>query len=211
STTLTGATVAGKANAVADFHGEAVVVGSVGRAPLERAAVWVSPHPGDPFRQLPLSGVSSGSSIDKLSAGSPGLFAVGEARGKPAVWSSPNGVRWNQSSEAERLLASSPGADVMAVLASSDAVYLGGFLRNGASIQAALWSSTDGVNWHTVVSARSAFAGNSDRVINSLAEIGTAVVAAGGLRSSRGWIPVAWISPDGASWSQPSPAFAAAP
>jgi hypothetical protein len=92
-------------------------------------------------------------------------------------------------------------------VASANVVYAAGSVRSGTATNAALWASGDGLNWHLVGSAPRAFAGTGDRVITGLAPLGTGFVAVGAVRTGTRWSPASWISPDGASWSQPSFAF----
>jgi hypothetical protein len=144
-----------------------------------------------------------------VAQGALGLFAVGTVDGKLAFWSSTNGVQWTESAQAERVIGASQTSRVNSLLAEGDIVYAAGTTSAGASTEAALWSSGDGINWHQVTSAPTSFTGSGSRAIEALAPLGTGLVAVGAVSRGGRWFPASWISPNGASWSQPSEAFAA--
>jgi hypothetical protein len=145
--------------------------------------------------------------MSAVTAGSLGLFAIGSLNGKPALWSSTNGLRWALSSEFGDLAGGAVDPVVDAVLATNNSVYAAGSVANGTQTDAALWASGDGINWHRVSQADAAFGGPGGRLITGLAAIGTGLVAVGGVRTGPDWSPASWISPDGVSWSQPSEDF----
>ena len=61
---------------------------------------------------------------------------------------------------AERVIAATDDAHVEALLAGPEGgVFAAGWARSGSSIVAAMWSSSDGLHWGSVGSARTAFAG----------------------------------------------------
>jgi hypothetical protein len=81
-------------------------------------------------------------------------------------------------------------------------------------MEAALWSSGDGIHWRRVDSARPEFGGPGDHIITGMAQLqsepsvsGTALVAVGARWTGSRWAPTSWISPNGVSWSRPSTAF----
>jgi hypothetical protein len=145
--------------------------------------------------------------------GALGFFASGSSGSQIGVWSSTDGQQWTESVGAEQVISSTPGAHIQAMLAQGDAVYAAGSTEAGTSTDAALWSSSDGIVWRPVTTAVDAFSGASGgvsggRVIYSLAPLGTTgLVAVGALERGDQWFAASWISPNGASWSQPSEAF----
>jgi hypothetical protein len=145
--------------------------------------------------------------MQTVTAGSLGLFAIGSAGGKPALWSSTNGLRWSLSSEFGNLTSGAVDPVVDTVLATSTSVYAAGSVASGAQTDAALWASGDGINWRRVSEAQGVFGGPGWREITGLASLGTGLVAVGGVRTGPNWSPASWISPDGVSWSQPSEDF----
>ncbi len=195
------------ATSAVEWHSSTVIVGSVGSGASEHAAAWIGSAPGGPYTEVPVLGTQGASKMLDVTAGSLGLFAVGSSDGQIAMWSSTNGQEWAASDDFDDLIASSVDPRVNAVLAVGNNVYTAGSVTNGTETDAALWASGDGINWHRVSSAQAAFGGPGDRSITGLAQLGTGVVAVGGIRTGGAWSPASWISPDGASWSQPSEAF----
>jgi hypothetical protein len=213
STPLTGPQVDSEASAATTWNSGTVVVGSVGRGGDSRAAVWIAATPGAPFVQVASGALSVGQSALTSVAGGPlGLFAAGSANGHVAMWYSTNGRRWTSLQAADRVIAAATDPHIDALLVGPEGgVFAAGWERSGSSIVAALWSSGDGLNWHSVSSARAAFAGIGDYVITGLAPFGTGFVAVGGSRIGSHWTPASWISPNGDSWSEPSAQFAMGP
>jgi hypothetical protein len=210
ATALTGPQVDSDASAAISWRQGTVVVGSVGRGADSHASVWIASAPGAPYVQVPTGGLStSGSAMTSVAGGALGLFAAGTANGHAGLWYSSNGQRWTELMGAERVIGSGDDPHIQALLAGLEGnVYAAGWERSGSSLVAAMWSSSDGINWHPVSSARPAFAGAGDHVITGLAALGTGLVAVGGARTGTHWTPASWISPNGASWSQPSVSFA---
>jgi hypothetical protein len=213
---LTGPQVDSQAGAAATWRTATVIVGSIGRAPNRRAAAWISTGPGAPFVEVAADvratndQLTGDATMTTVAGGPLGLFAAGTVGGHVALWYSSNGRRWTQLTAAERTIGGANDPHITTLLAAPDGAYAGGWVRNGSSIAAALWSTGDGLNWHPVLSAQTAFAGPGDRIITGLASLGTlgvGLVAVGGQRVGTHWSPAAWISPNGASWSQPSSAF----
>jgi hypothetical protein len=213
---LTGPQVDSQASAAATWRTATVVVGSIGRSPNRQAAAWISTAPGAAFVEVAAdqpgaSNLLTGDAAMTTVAGGPlGLFAAGTVGGHVALWYSSDGRRWAQLTGAERVIGGATDPHITTLLAAPDGAYAGGWERNGSAIAAALWTSGDGVNWHPVLSAQTAFAGPGDRVITGLASLGTlgpGLAAVGATRTGPHWSPAAWISPNGASWSPPSSAF----
>lgn len=210
---LTGASVSSDAAAAASWRTSTVVVGSVGTGTERRAQVWVSQGPGGSYTAVPVTSTNdSPSAMDHVTAGNLGYFATGTISGQPAVWYSTNGSQWSVSTGATRFIDSFPGAQVNSILATYSYVFAAGSVRDGTSTDAALWRTQDGINWRQIVSSQGAFSGGGDHVITGLAPLGTlpsggGLLAVGGLRTGGTWAPVSWISPDGASWSQPAGDF----
>ncbi len=205
-TALTSRSTQSQAASAAEWRTSTVVVGTVGSGSQERAAAWVS-RAGAPYIAVPVPSGSTPSSMQTVTAGSLGLFAIGSVRGKPALWSSTNGLRWSMSSQFGDLTAGSVDPVVDTVLATNTSVYAAGSVANGTQTDAALWASGDGINWRRVPEAQAVFGGPGWRIITGLASLGTGLVAVGGVQTGPDWSPASWISPDGVSWSQPSEDF----
>lgn len=208
---LSPASGASQARAAARFKSETVVVGSTGEGDAEQAEVWLSSATGGPFTAVSVPPTNGPSVMTMVAAGALGMFAAGTVDGRFAMWSSTNGRDWTELSRAEKAITSSPGARVNALMAQGDVVYAAGSVQPGAQLQAALWSTGDGLNWRLIGSAATSFAGPGNRVIYSLAPLGDGLVAVGAVDPGSGWVPASWISPDGQSWSLPSTDFPALP
>ena len=193
--------------AATEYRGETVVVGSLGSGANQQAAAWVSRSPGAPFSpvQVPIS--AGPSSMSLVAAGALGIFATGTVDGRFAVWSTADGRNWGEQPSAERTISSVPGTRVWTLMAEGDVIYAAGSADNGPASAAAVWATNDGLHWHRIGTATSSFSGPGDRVIYSLAPLGTGLVAVGALNRGHGWVPASWVSPDGASWSPPSTDF----
>ncbi|MBO0693120.1 MAG: hypothetical protein J2P58_09510, partial [Acidimicrobiaceae bacterium] len=225
----------GQARAVTDWGARTVVVGSVGRGPAQRAAVWISPNPDASFSPVPRSlafvvpagtptdpsagsalprGGSAtlattagpGAAMDSVTAGALGVFASGTVAGQPALWYSTNGTSWERLTKAESVIDSSAGAVVRKLLETPLGVFAVGSILHDGTTDAALWSSGDGINWRLVSNA-SSFSGPGDQVLSSIASFGQNLVVAGGIRLATSWMPASWISPTLSSWGAPSESF----
>lgn len=199
--------MADSASAAAQYRGQTVVVGSVGQGANRQAAVWISPSPGASFAAVSVPSTGGPSEMSVVAVGALGMFAVGTVDGRFAMWSSTDGRDWQEQPAAEKIVTASAGARVWAMLAEGDNMYAAGSLGSGAAQQAAMWSTSDGLHWHRVTTAATAFAGPGSRVIYSLAALGNGLVAAGAVNRGSGWTAASWVSPDGASWSLPSTDF----
>lgn len=201
----------GRALAAAQYKATTVVVGSTGVGSDQQAAVWLPETSGGAYAPQAVP-VSDGPSwMNLATAGSLGMFATGMVDGRFAMWTSTNGRVWTEASRAEKVITSSPGAQVNALLAAGDFVYAAGSIQTGPTTEAAVWSSSNGLDWHLVSSAGTSFTGPGDRVIYSLAPFETGLVATGAINDGNGWLPASWISPDGQSWSLPSTNFPGTP
>jgi hypothetical protein len=194
-----------------------VVAGSVGPATDRRAAVWISPAAGASFTRVVSAALSTDDSTMTLVTSGPlGLIGAGTTAGHVAMWYSADGRHWSRLGGAEQLIGAAADAHIDTLLATTnEGVFAGGWDHRGSSIEAALWSSGDGIHWRRVDAARPEFGGPGDYIITGLAQLqsqpsvsGTALVAVGATRTGSRWAPASWISPNGVSWSRPSTAFA---
>ncbi len=221
---LTGAD--GRASAAAVWGTKTVVVGSVGAGHSKRAAVWISPGPGQPFAAVPAvpafaataesppgggAAVTGSASMNVVGAGTEGVFVTGAVSGRPAMWYSTNGTDWQRVPGAERLIAGARDAKVSSILVDANEVYVAGSVQAGTNTAGALWVSNDGISWRTFGAADNPFVGPGDHVIEGLVADGASLVAVGAVRSGQDWTPATWVSPDGATWSEADEALPAAP
>ncbi len=197
----------GQARAAAQYRATTVVVGSTGDGAGQQATAWLATTVGGTFSAPSVPGSNGPSTMDEVTAGSLGLFATGTVDGRFAMWASANGQAWSELPGAEKVITGSPGAQVNALMSEGDVVYAAGSIQSGATTNAAVWSTTNGLDWHLVGSAATSFSGAGGRVIYSLTPLETGIVAVGAVNMGSGWMPASWISPDGQSWSQPSTDF----
>ena len=197
--------------AAARYKNTVVTVGSIGVGGSQQGAVWLTAGDGAPFSAESVQPTDTPSSMSLVAAGALGMFSAGSIDGRFAMWSSTDGRQWQEIPAAEKVVEASPGARVNAMLASGVNIYLAGSTQAGGLEQPALWTTSDGINWHFVSSAASSFAGPTNRVIYSLAPLGSGLVAVGAVQKGGTWSPASWISPDGQSWSLASLDFEAVP
>ncbi len=221
---------ADEALAVTNWGQREVVVGSAGSGAEQRAAVWMSNAPGQPFVAIPdtpvfsppsstTSAAEEGVAMETVAAGALGLFAAGTIDGNATIWYSTNGLQWEVLSGADAVIDGEPGAVVNDILSTPTGVFAAGSTVNGNRLAAALWYSSDGIHWVDVQNPGPIFFGAGDHVITSLVDIGaigssvggggatSGLLAVGGVRVGSTWQPASWISPDGFSWSQTSQSF----
>jgi hypothetical protein len=199
-----------QADSAAVYRQSVVVTGAMGQGALEQAAVWIS-QAGGPFRPAKVVSTDGPSVMTSVTGGALGFFATGTVAGHFALWESTNGLAWSEVPQAEQIITSVSGATVHTLVSVGDTVYAAGSTQAGAAPQAALWSSSDGLNWHAINPAGGAFSGPTGRVIFSLSTIGDGLVAVGALQDGASWVPASWISPNGVSWSLPSTDFPSLP
>jgi hypothetical protein len=213
---LAGPLVDSRAEAAATWRTQTVIVGSVGQGSQRRAAVWISPAPGAEFVEIAADDLPvEESEMTSIAGGPLGFFAAGTASGRVAMWYSNNGQHWTSLNGADRVFAGADDPHVETLLSTDNGIFAAGWDRSGPSIVAAIWTSGDGVTWRPIRSAQTAFGGPGDHLISALAPLGTGLnppvnglVAVGASRTGAHWAPTSWISPNGASWSEPSTAFA---
>jgi hypothetical protein len=165
------------------------------------AAVWVSP---DGFEW---SRVSSDEEIfnpegtvamDAVSAGGPGLVAVGSR-----VWTSPDGLAWSLVPDVEGIF---ERADMTGVTAGGPGVVAVGVDRSvGPGRVAAVWTSPDGVEWSRVEHDEGVFGGLGACTMAGVATGGPGLVAVGACAAGadgEDQVAAVWISPDGLTWSR---------
>jgi hypothetical protein len=214
---LTAPTVDSQADAATTWRQGTVIVGSVGSAKNRHAAVWISPAAGAPFAQATGTALlADDAAMTLVTSGPLGLIGAGTVAGHIAIWYSADGRHWTRLAGAEQLIGSASDSHIDTLLATTnEGVFAAGWDHSGSSIEAALWSSGDGIHWRRVDSAQAEFGGPGEHIITGLAQLqsepsvsGTALVAVGGTWTGSRWAPASWISPNGVSWSRPSTAFA---
>jgi photosystem II stability/assembly factor-like uncharacterized protein len=166
-----------------------------------RPAVWTSPD-GTTWSLLPHDeavfpgpeGVSGGVTVRSVTAGGPGLVAVGVDFSDPesqraAVWVSPDGLAWSQ------IPLSGEGFDeaqmVAVTVGGPGLVAIGFDERSGTAV----WTSPEGEVWSRVPHDEALFGGATMVAVTAG---GPGLVAVG--RDDLG--AAVWTSPDGNTWSR---------
>jgi hypothetical protein len=98
--------------------------------------------------------------MNSVTAGGPGLVAVGRSEGNAAVWTSPDGITWSRIPHDESAFGDSYMTSVTAAGPGVVAVGQTGLETGvGQSPDAAVWTSVDGANWTRVPHDESVFGG----------------------------------------------------
>ncbi len=161
------------------------------------AAVWTSAD-GLVWTRVLHYGAGLGGDGDQrmfgVTAGGPGLIAVGGDDHSAAVWASPDGLTWSRVPHDEAL---SGGLMRSVTVGGPGLVAVGNDLYGGG---AAVWTSSDGVTWSRVPHDETVFGGDRKQIMFSVVAGGPGLVAVG-YDSSVGLAAV-WISPDGLTWTR---------
>jgi hypothetical protein len=182
----------------------------------QRAAVWTSPD-GIRWSQIPhddavfggeVGPSSGGSFMEDVTAGGPGLVAVGQSEPNAAVWTSVDGTTWTRVPHDEEVFGGEVGPVVGGTQMHSVTVGGPGFVAVGSEgspdggVDAAVWTSVDGITWSRVPHDESIFGGGTDgyygQSMSSVTAGGPGLVAVG---SDVGRAAV-WTSVDGIIWSR---------
>ncbi len=193
---LGGAALVGMRGVTVGGPGLVAVGGARGAGGASDAAVWISldgiawlrvPHDEALFDRAGMSSVT---------AGGPGLVAVGEGDGESAaVWTSPDGVTWDRVPHDEAVF---DGAIMWSVTVGGPGLVVVGQAGDGDAV---VWTSADGVTWSRVPHDEAVFGG---AIMRSVTVGGPGLVAVGseGGAQSESRNAVVWTSPDGITWSR---------
>jgi hypothetical protein len=185
-----------------------VAVGSDGMGTYDHhggrlvAAVWTSedgftwsrvPHDDAIFgRRLLHPDEGPAHAMTSVTAGGPGLVAVGWDGYNAGTWTSVDGLTWSRVPHDESLLESPVGRIMLDVTAGGPGLVAVGPAR--------VWTSVDGITW-SLVPDRETLSG-----IGSVISAGSGLVAVGGdedgLPVEFGFDAKVWTSVDGITWSQ---------
>ena len=157
-----------------------------------------SPAPGD---EAGLGGVGF-QTVGGVTAGGPGLVAVGSVGFSAAVSTSVDGIEWSPVSPIESAGDGvGGGARMSAVIAGGPglvAVGSAGFVDQVAVV----WTSVDGVVWSRVPHDEAVFGGERHQDIESVVAAGPGLVAVGWAGPGGDQVAVVWTSVDGVVWSR---------
>ncbi|MGI9658761.1 MAG: hypothetical protein ACR2OD_07625 [Gaiellaceae bacterium] len=142
--------------------------------------------------------------MNSVSAGGPGLVAVGEEGFDAAVWVSEDGAAWSRVPPEDALLggADDPWERMMSVTRFGTGLVAVGFAEDAATgLGAAVWTSADGVRWARVLDDEAALGGPGGQTMLSVTAGGPGLVAVG-WDQPLGRDAAVWTSADGVSWSR---------
>ncbi len=173
--------------------------------------VWVSADAYSWTRlDEPVSDSPDSQQLHSVTAGGPGLVAVGDhlsdSRGwDAAVWLSPDGYTWTRIED--QVAFSGPQQDEgLAVVAGGPGlVAVGWATGDDGATDAAVWVSADGYAW-TRIEDEVVFGGPGGQDISSVVVGGPGLVAVGGEQpaDAEDWDTraVVWVSADGYTWTR---------
>jgi hypothetical protein len=123
----------------------------------------------------------AGPTISSVTAGGPGLVAVGSDVDEycgafAAVWTSVDGITWSRVQEDGRVFGSQTINDVIATDFGLVAV---GSRDGDTHGSAVVWTSPDGIRWSQLAHDETALGGVGDQMIMSVTETGSGLVAVG--------------------------------
>ncbi len=151
----------------------------------EQAVVWTSADGGQSWRRIDSSSFN-GAGMTAVTAGGPGLVAVGGDGATVVIWTSPDGETWQRVPDQDGIRAGAtarsivPGGEGLVVVGADDA------------LDGAVWTSSDGAGWRRVVAAPAVF--RSSPVFDA-AERGGVLVAVGQTLAENG--AAVWNVTDG--------------
>ncbi len=179
--------------------GELVLIpGSWSRVPHDEAVFGGRPR--IVRRDVRWEGAASMSSV---TAGGPGLVAVGSDEVDAAVWTSVDGITWSRVPHDESVFGGGDMSMSSVTVGGPGLVAVGSdgeILADVPDVDAAIWTSPDGVTWSRVPHNEEVFGG---AWINSVTAGGPGLVAVGGTEGVwTGGDAVVWTSVDGFTWSR---------
>jgi hypothetical protein len=194
---------------------QAVTVGGPGLVAVgyesgtdDDAAVWTSPD-GLSWTRVPhdeaVFGGPGSEEMFGVTAGGPGLVAVGwgvvDGDEGAAVWVSTDGYTWERI--IDNAVFGGPGGQAMyAVVAGGPGLVAVGYDFLEGEWDAAVWTSTDGLNWSEVPAAGAVFGGPNIQEMRSVALGGPGLVAVGNDYAEVAVNGAVWTSADGLTWTR---------
>lgn len=169
------------------------------------AAVWISPDGLTWSRVLPKDPETPGRQrMYAVTAGGPGLVAVGEAEGNAAVWTSSDGTDWSPVPGHEDVFDT---AVIWAVTAGGPGLVAVGEDHgpDGADSDAAIWTSPDGFNWTRATGGGGDLGGHNRQSAFGVTAGGPGLIAVGADWSDGDATGTVWTSPDGTVWTRVTP------
>jgi hypothetical protein len=170
------------------------------------AVVWTSPD-GVTWSRVPHDETVFGGDRKQImfsvTAGGPGLVAVGYDSWHAAVWTSPDGFTWARVPHDETVFGGDSIQTMESVVAGGPGlVAVGGEMFSGSWQDAAVWTSPDGLTWTQVPHDETVFGGDSNQGMLSVTAGGPGLVAVGYAGPDSAPYAVVWTSPDGLTWTR---------
>jgi hypothetical protein len=136
--------------------------------------------------------------IESVTVGGPGLVAVGSDGSNAAVWTSADGATWNRVPHDKAVFGGSGSTTMLSVTGGGPGLVAVGYEGSrfggpGIAVQAAVWTSADGITWSRVLLDESIFGSWMKGVTAG----GPGLVAVG----AEGSGAAVWTSVDGLTWS----------
>jgi hypothetical protein len=180
--------------------------------------VWSSPD-GITWSAVSLEQEAFGdgkAAMTSVTAGGPGLVAVGQDGWSAAVWTSPDGITWTRIPHDPAVFGTGlVGDDLWAPQTAMRDVIVGGpgliavgeegvwgGSKNGTTGIAVVWTSPDGITWTRVPHDEEVFGGEGFPKISSVTVGGPGLVAVGEYELDNTGRALVWNSPDGRNWTR---------
>ena len=190
-----------------------IAVGSAGTEAQttmqDDAAVWTSKE-GLSWTRLPDDAATFGGGgqqgMSDITAGGPGFVAVGEdfsgGDADAAVWTSKDGFTWQRVAKDPAVFGGSGDQEMGKVVAGEFGLVATGFDDSAGTVDVAVWTSKDGLNWQRVPDDPLVFGGAGVQLMADLVAAGPGLVAVGLDSSSGKSVAAVWTSKDGSSWTR---------
>ena len=176
------------------------------------AAVWTSTD-GITWSRVPhdeaVFGGDDDQSMSSLIAGGPGLVAAGadgtNLRGlniDAAVWTSIDGFTWSRVPHEDGIFGGDGDQLINSVVVGGPGLVAVGSETIRFDVDAAVWTSSDGITWSRVPHDEAVFGGRRDQVMLSVVAGSPGLVAVGSAGTGGDHDAAVWTSPDGIGWSR---------
>lgn len=142
----------------------------------------------------------------RAAAGGPGLVGVGsDSSGgdlDAAVWLSADGREWERVPHDEGLFGGPGNQHMNTIVAGGPGFVAVGWDASGGDLDAAVWTSVDGVTWERAGGPDAGFSGPGEQFINKVTVGGPGLVAVGADGRAGTSDAAVWLSSDGAAWER---------